>query len=524
MILCSDCSSPFKLTVIPGRPRWFTALRDRLILSSTRARAGSPTPSRPAASRRADRVAALLNNCHQFIEIFFATAKLGAVLVPMNFRMAPREVGHLLADCQPKFLFLGTSLAPAMADLKARGVFPPNSILVRDQLTDEIEGGEEYEQLLQAHAANEPDIAIGREEPQLMVYSSGTTGRPKGAIWTHGTTLSCSVAKIIDFDIVVNDVTVVFGPLFHVGPLMDLAIPLMLRGGTLIVGATTGFDPTVLMRTIAAERATLVTIYPTMWRRLLSLPDLDSYDRSSLRLLLTGGEAIGVPLLHEIYKQFPTAGFVNTYGSTEAGPITTFLATEDRERKIGSVGKPAFSVEVRIADENENPLPTGATGELLVRSPFVCNGYANPPDGKAYRPGAWWHTGDLARQDDEGFIWISGRQKDMIISGAENIYPAEIEQVIAELDGVHEVAVVGVPDEQWGETVVAYVVLLPGHNLSQAAIIDHCRRDLAGYKRPRYVFFIESLPRTTVNKVSKMSLRSDRFARDLASQKDVCDT
>lgn len=207
------------------------------------------------------------------------------------------------------------------------------------------------------------------------MYSSGTTGRPKGAVWTHGTTLFSSLAKIIDFDIVPGDATVVFGPLFHVGPLMDLAIPLLLRGGRLVVGATTGFDPAVLMRTIAAERASIVTIYPTMWRRVLSLPDLSNYDTSSLRLLFTGGEPIPIPLLRDIYTRFPTAGFINTYGSTESGPITTFLATEDRERKIGSVGKPAFSVEVRIADETGSPVANGTVGELLVRSPFVCNGY-----------------------------------------------------------------------------------------------------------------------------------------------------
>jgi fatty-acyl-CoA synthase len=245
-----------------------------------------------------------------------------------------------------------------------------------------------------------------------------------------------------------------------------------------------------------------------MWRRVLSLPNLSSYDTSSLRLLFTGGEPIPIPLLRDIYARFPTAGFINTYGSTESGPITTFLATEDRERKIGSVGKPAFSVEVRVADETGAPVAKGTTGELLVRSPFVCNGYANSHPGSVYRAGDWWHTGDLVYCDDEGFIWIGGRKKDMIISGAENIYPAEVERVIAELDGVIEVAVVGVPDEEWGEAVAAYVVLAAGAALDQAAIVDHCRRSLAGYKKPRHVFFVDSLPRTTVNKVSKDTLRA----------------
>jgi len=456
---------------------------------------------------RGDRVAVLLNNCDQFIEIFFAAAKLGAVLVPMNFRLSPREIGRLLADCRPKLLFLGETIAPALAELRGAGDLP-DCIEVCDRLPDGPPAGDTaYETWLNDHAAAEPDLPVGSDEPQLLIYSSGTTGVPKGAIWTHGTTLASATAKIIDFKILPDDVTIVFGPLFHAGPMMDLAVPLLLRGGRLVVGATTGFHPAVLMRTIEVERATVMTIYPTMWRRLLSLPDLRSYDCSSLRLLLTGGEPIPVPLLRAIYGSFPMAGFVNTYGSTEGGPITTFLASEDRERKIGSVGKPAFSVEIRIADDNEAPVPDGTTGELLVRSPFVCKGYVSPPDGMIWQPGGWWHTGDLAYRDSEGFIWIAGRKKDMIISGAENIYPIEIEQVIAELDEVVEVAVVGVPDDEWGESVAAYIVPAPGKIVDPAAVIEHCRRNLASYKKPRHVFLVDSLPRTTVNKVSKQTLR-----------------
>jgi fatty-acyl-CoA synthase len=462
-----------------------------------------------------DHVTGLINNCSQFIEIFFALAKLGAVFVPINFRLAPREVGELLDDCRPKLLFLGESVAQAKAELQRAGAMPPHQIWVRDRADNATGAGDSpYEMLLRSHPANEPELAVGREAGQLLLYSSGTTGRPKGAIWTHGTTLASSLAKIIDFEISGDDVTVVFSPLFHVGPLMDLAVPLLLRGARLVIGATTGFDPSALMRTIAAERATLVTVYPTMWRRLLALEDLDTYDCASLRLLFTGGEPISIPLLREIYARFPMAGFINTYGSTEGGPITTFLPTRDRERKIGSVGRPAFSVDVRIVDQAGAPVPPGTVGELLVRSPFVCNGYWGRSGELMHsQGGAWWHTGDLAWRDDEGFIWIAGRKKDMIISGAENIYPVEIEQVIAALDGVVDVAVVGVPDPEWGESVAAYVVRAPGSMLDGLQIIDQCRRNLASYKKPRHVFFVDSLPRTTVNKVSKDRLRA-LFRRD----------
>jgi fatty-acyl-CoA synthase len=304
----------------------------------------------------------------------------------------------------------------------------------------------------------------------------------------------------------------VFGPLFHVGPLMDLAVPILLRGGKLVIGASTGFDPAEVLQTVADERVTVMTIYPTMWRRIIALPDIEDYDLSSLRLLFTGGEPIPLPVLREVYRRFPRAGFVNTYGSTEGGPITTFLEPREAQRKIGSVGKAAFSVDLRVVDGEGKALAHGKVGELAVRSPFVCGGYWRPEDTTTGLRGGWWHTGDLAWIDDEGFVWIAGRKKDMIISGAENIYPGEVEQVVAELPGVVEAAVVGVPDDEWGESIAAFVVRQPGSALDEAGIVEHCRRNLASYKKPRHVFYIDALPRTGANKVSKPMLR-EMFGR-----------
>lgn len=460
---------------------------------------------------RGDRVAALVNNCNQFIEMFFATAKLGAVFVPVNFRLVAREVAEILRHCSPSVLFVGESLAPTVVALKELEVLPRHLIMVPDRPLEagsrQAEDG--YEAWLARQAAEETELGVTLDEVALLMHSSGTTGRPKSAVWTHGTTLASSLAKIIDFGLTGRDATVVFGPLFHAGPLLDLAVPVLLCGGKLVVGQSTGFDPRQLLRTVADERATVVTVYPTMWRRVMALDNFAEYDLANLRLLFTGGEVMPVPLLESLYRRFPGAGFVNTYGSTEGGPITTFLAPEESRRKVGSVGRPAFSVAVRIADGEGRALAAGEVGELLVRSPFVCRGYWDRPEetAAALREG-WWHTGDLARCDDEGFIWIVGRKKDMIISGGENIYPIEIEQVIAKLDGVVDVAVVGVPDADWGEAVAAYVVKAPGAALTAADVIERCRRDLASYKKPRHVRFIENLPRTTVNKISKDSLRA----------------
>jgi fatty-acyl-CoA synthase len=449
--------------------------------------------------RRGSRVAALLHNCNAFVEVFFATAKLGAVFVPLNFRLVSREVGELLDASTPQVLFAGPEFSEVLDPLETRASFPAQTRIV----------DERYEAWLGAQAADEPDVPVAADDLLMLLHSSGTTGLPKGAMFTHGTALVSSMAKIIDFTLTPRDACVVFGPLFHVGPLMDLALPLLLLGGKVVVGASGQFDAERLLGTIARERATVAPVYPAMLRRVLAVQQLERYDLASWRLLITGGEPVPLRVLRAMYDRFPELGFVNNYGSTEGGPITTFLDPADKLRKIGSVGKPSFGVEVRIVGEDGRALPPQQVGELAVRSAFVCRGYWNRPDlTEASLRNGWWHTGDLGWQDEEGFIWISGRLKDMIKSGTENIYPVEVEQVIAGLEGVAEAAVVGIPDEQWGEALAAFVVRTPGSRLDAASVIEHCRQHLASYKKPRHVVFVDSLPRNTTNKVSKPALRA----------------
>ncbi len=458
---------------------------------------------------RGDRVATLLHNCNQFVEALFAAAKLGAVFVPINFRLVAGEIGRVLDGCLPRVLLAGEAFTDVLTDLDARPSFPACVLRVDDRVDADSGGNDPYENLLARHPPTEPAVNVGTDEILLLIHTSGTTGVPKGAMWTHGTTLFSCTAKIIDLALTAKDATVVFGPLFHAGPLADLALPLLLRGGRVVIGPSRQFNPEQLIQTIADQRATMVAAYPTMWRRVLAeVPDVSKFDLTQLRLLFTGGETIPVPVLEGVYASFPDAGFVNTYGSTEAGPMSTLLPTEDRVRKIGSIGRPAFGVEIRIAAENGCALGPGEVGEVLIRSPFVCRGYWNRPDwtAEALRDG-WWHTGDLARRDEEGFIYIAGRRKDMIKSGAENIYPTEVEQAIATLNGVAEVGVIGVPDDEWGESVAAFVVRDAGASIDAARVIAHCREHLASYKKPRHVLFVDSLARNTTNKVDKNALR-----------------
>ncbi|MCZ6665760.1 MAG: long-chain fatty acid--CoA ligase [Gammaproteobacteria bacterium] len=459
---------------------------------------------------KGERVATLLHNSNQFIEAFFGLAKIGAVFVPINFRLAAGEIQQILESCTPAVLIFGDELGDVLEPIEAAALLPRHLVRVGAPSTGSgaVGNAMDYESMIQNASSREPEEDVSSNDDQLLLHTSGTTGHPKGALWAHRTTLCSSMAKIIDFELSPSDITVVFGPLFHVGPLMDLAIPVLLRGGRLVIGRSRGFDPVKVLATMEKERVTVVTIYPTMWRRVLGVSKLEQYDLRSLRLLFTGGEPIPKPILREIYARFPHAAFINTYGSTEAGPISTFLAPEHQQEKIGSIGKPAFTAEIKIVDEHDRELSADEVGELTIRSSFVFNGYWNRPhDSAAPSRNGWWHTGDLGWKDAEGFIWIGGRKKDMIISGTENIYPIEVEQVIATLDGVMEVAVVGVPDEQWGESVAAFIVREKGANLDEAEIIDHCQAKIASYKKPRHVLFVDSLPRTTVNKISKDILR-----------------
>jgi fatty-acyl-CoA synthase len=456
-----------------------------------------------------DRVAALLHNGPAFFELLFGCAKLGAVFVPVNFRLAAPEVTRILEACTPRVLLAGESFDEMLKPIRGTANFPDQLRWIDDSANPAEPSLEHpYEQWLGAQPATEPERLPAADAPLMLLHSSGTTGLPKGIIHSHATALASSMAKIIDFGLTANDTTVVFGPLFHAGPLMDLSLPLLIRGGTVVLGASRGFDPQMLLSTIAKHRGTVIPIYPTMLKRVIATPPDPQLNLDCLRLIITGGEAAPIPVIEGTLERFPQAQFINNYGSTEGGPVTTFLAAEDARRKIGSVGRESFSVQVRIEDEQGQALGPGEVGELVVRSPFVCEGYWNRPrETLAQQRRGWWMTGDLAWRDPEGFLWIAGRRKDMLKTGGENVFPIEVEQVIATIDGVVEVGVIGVPDPHWGEAVAAFIVKEPGHPLDEEAVVTHCKAALASYKKPRYVRFVPSLPRGTTNKVAKNVLR-----------------
>jgi fatty-acyl-CoA synthase len=461
---------------------------------------------------KGDRVAVLLENGPEFIEIFFATATVGAILVPANFRLAAPEVEYVLRDSGASVLFAGARFLTLLAPLLEGVESVRHVVRVGDSpsATDRVL---EYETWLRRQPVEDPGVMVSSVDDQLILYTSGTTGRPKGALWAHSNTLLSAAAKTIDFDLRPTDATAVFGPLSHVGPLMDFAVPLLQRGGKVVIRRSGGFEPREALRVLAEEGITVVGMVPSMWKRVLAVTD--RHDLSGLRLIVTGGEAIEPDTLDGLYRRFPKADVMNQYGSTEGGPISVLMPRGRRLDKHGSVGRPAFNVEVKIAGDDGEEKAIGEVGELLVRSPVVCKGYWNRPRETAESlRNDWWRSGDLAWRDGDGFIWIAGRRRDLIISGGENIYPAEVEQVITGLAGVAEVAVAGVPDATWGEAVAAWIVRTPGSILTEKEVLEHCRARLASFKKPREVFFIDSLPRTAVGKVSRAILKR-HFDRDV---------
>jgi len=465
--------------------------------------------------QKGDRIAALLYNCAEYWEVYFACAKIGAILVPLNFRLAPPELEFALKDSDPRILVFGEPFRKMVRELEPRlsGVKYYFRLLGAGETTDlftEDLQHLDYERLYEAKE-NEPEAEINLEDDLFIMYTSGTTGRPKGAVWTHSNSLWFSVSQIISLSFKAEDITLLSGPMYHVGSLQDMSMPTFHMVGTCVLLPSRGANSLTVLQLMEHERVTKALLFPIMLYDILALRNLNEYDLSSLKTVFTGGEPVPIASIRRFQEQFPKVDLVQLYGLTEGGGIATGCLPEYAVEKAGSAGKPLLNVDLKISDDAGNSLEPGQIAEVLVKSPAVSKGYWRRPDANAeiFVKG-WCRTGDLGRLDKDGFLYLEGRKKDMIISGAENIYPAEIENVLFQHPKIHDAAVIGVPDARWGEAVVAVIVTKPGESISPTEVIEHCKGNLAGYKKPRHVVFIDSLPRTPSQKVQKYILR-DRF-------------
>jgi fatty-acyl-CoA synthase len=447
-----------------------------------------------------DRVAVLALNAPEYLAAFYAAALLGAILVPLNWRLTHIELISLLDDCAPRVLLADERFAGVARDVTAR---QSNSPAVLPFV--EFPGADET---LAARAA--PFTTADGEEPALLLYTSGTTGIPKGALLSHRMITWNAVNTQISWGVRDDDITPTVAPLFHAGGLNVLTTPLAHCGGTVVLLRSS--EPEAILRCIEMERCTIVFAVPTVFQRMMEHPAFEQTDWSSVRFCVTGGSSCPLPVI----ERYAARGLVfrQGYGLTEVGVNCFSLAPEDALRKAGSVGQPIFHSRARIVDEDGNDVPSGAVGELALAGPHVCSGYWRRPDAtaEAYRDG-WWHTGDQAMRDGEGYYYIVGRKKDMYISGGENVYPAEIENVLAVHPDIVEAAVIAEPDAHWGEVGVAVVVPRAPDALTSDAVIAWCGERLARYKLPRRVVFAESLPRNAMGKVIKQELR-ERYSGD----------
>lgn len=456
--------------------------------------------------RHGDVVALLLHNCPEFIESAFAINKLGAVFLPLNYRLAPLEWQYILDHAGAVAIVSEPELAEPLDSLVGLNIVTDHRILVGN----DRQGWTTYDEVLAKGAGPMiPDAEVDQGDLQRLMYTSGTTSRPKGVKITYGNLIWKNVGQILEFGINSADKTLVAGPLYHVGGFDLPANAVLYAGGSIVLLRT--FDAVEVLKATAKERPTNMWLAPAMVNMILQVPNIESYDTSSVRFIINGGEKMPVPLIRRILQAFPNSWFSDAYGLTETVSGDTFLDREHVLSKIGSVGKPVMHTSIRILDESGEPVPAGALGEIAIRGPKVFSGYWRDDEATAAAiHNGWFHTGDIGVIDEDGYLFIEDRKKDMIVSGGENIASPEVERALYEHDAVLEAAVIGIPDERWGEVPKAFVVLKVGRQVSAEELKSFCLHRLAKFKVPRYFEFVPTLPRTASGKVLKRELREPK--------------
>ncbi len=459
---------------------------------------------------KGDRVAVLAHNCVAYLDVWFACGKLGAVLVNLNTRLAPRELGAILEQATPKVLLHGPEQAAQVAELRAAASSIETWIALETPKNEGDLAFEEREGFPDAPVITAP---IRDDDPWVICFTGGTTGRPKGAILTHGAITANAINTMISWGLGARDMAILDAPLFHTGGLNVFTAPLAYVGGASVV--CRGFDEARFFEIAAREPVTVYFGVPTVFLRLAEHPRFAEADLSRLRLVISGGAPCPLPLFERYWAR--GLPFRSGYGLTEAGPNNFAISAAAAREKPGSVGAPMFHVDALVIRADGTECAPGEVGELILRGPHLCAGYDRNPEAtaaafhpRANEPGGpvWLHTGDLARRDEGGAHFIVGRSKDMFISGGENVYPAEIESVLHGHPAIAEAAVVGVADARWGEVGVAFVVLrgAPPGALDDASLRAFVRAHLAGYKVPKAFAIVGELPKTGAGKIDKRAL------------------
>lgn len=449
-----------------------------------------------------DRVAILMYNGLEVVESLFACVKLGAIAVPVNFRLSQDEARYILGHSGSAGIVVG----PQLDSFAREVVADTGQFLI--SCDPAAPADESYERALAEALNTSPTVLVKDTDVAVLMYTSGTTGLPKGAMLTHRNLLSNTVNWLLEMGADSDDVWLSGLPLFHIGGINGL-LPFLYLGTTAVVTPSTGFDARETIELITDLDVTMCFFVPTQWQEICAAATEMQVTLPRLRVGLWGASQAPRATLEALARTFPHLGVVNAFGQTEMSSNTCFLKPADALRKMGSVGRPAVNVDARIVDEDMSDVPLGEIGEIIYRGPTVMKGYYNDPGATAEAfTGGWFHSGDLVVMDADGYITVVDRKKDMIISGGENIYPAELERVIRTHPNVIDVAVIGVPHDKWVETPVAVVVC--SRPTDESELIALVRSQLASYKKPRAVVVIDELPRNAAGKVLKRNLK-ERF-------------
>ncbi|MFC4024074.1 long-chain fatty acid--CoA ligase [Oceanobacillus longus] len=452
-----------------------------------------------------DKVGFMLKNSMAFPEVAFASALSGGVGVPINFRLGPSEVKYIIDNSDTKVLVIDHDYVDMIESIKDDLDKVEKVVVIG---ADTVQDGYiKYESIFDAELTYQPCEDLTDNDACYIVYTSGTTGRPKGAVLSHKNICVNMMNMVIDTKSDIGDSQLICVPQFHIAGLLLTMYTCLTSGKTVI---HQDFDPVNVLNTVEEEALNVLFLVPAMWNFLFQVPTIDDYNLSSVKRTITGAAIIPLEVKKRILQTFPNAIFFDNFGQSETTATATSNSGEDALRKNDSVGKPYMNVEVRVVDENMNDVPVGEVGEIVYRGPIVMKEYyKNKEATKEAFEGGWFHSGDLVRMDEEGFIYVVDRKKDMVISGGENIYPAEIEATLYEMPEIMECAVIGVPDKDWGESVKAVVVTKPDHSLTEQQVIDHCKQHLASYKKPKIVEFVDALPRNASGKVLKFVMQKE---------------
>ena len=465
---------------------------------------------------KGDRVAVLLQNCHQFIESYFAAAHLGAILVPLNIRLTPRELSFILEDSGAALLITSRRFGTQVIALKEMGARLRQIIWTGPGETPATYASFDYEEILEEGPVTPPPMAlISDDDIAHLYYTSGTTGRPKGVILSHKNVCVHTLAAIAELRLSDRDNWIHAAPLFHLADAWATFAMTWVGGKHVIVE---DFEPSEVLSIMQEERITITNMIPTMLNMLVNTPGVDRYDFSSLRVLLSGGAPIAPEVVRRIMETFKS-DYIQTYGMTETSPYLTLsilkenllhLSPEEQFHYKARTGRPFIGVLLKVVREDGGEvLPNDEeVGEIIVKGDSVTEGYWNrPEETTAALKDGWLYTGDMATVNEEGYVNIVDRKKDVIITGGENVYSVEVENVLYTHPSILEAAVIGVPDPKWGEAVKAVVVLRPGYQSTEEDIIEYCKKAIAGFKAPKTVDIVVELPKTGSGKIYKKGLK-----------------